>query len=531
MGTAIAVLMTRLDRSDVHCENHEMERTIDVGSNYREWWFVTLVGVTVALVAGGGVMLGARAEGGIPVLAAGVVAAVASSLAAVAIAKRRFSVRITPFGFVVHNRHGEREFTDEQVICASLYSTSNYSNGDWQSTTRVFDLWVEAKDHPERFKMVNRILLGAADPLEMLIERIVGHLCDRADAALAAKQPFEGENWALHNNELVVAIRRTTKAVRFDEIAALDVFDDHLCLWKQGEVEPTIRIPARSANTAVLQRLLRDRLPESSESDAPLGVDRLGRILFERKPGRLLTVVVWLLPISACGLFAAAALTAVVDGQIEPLLIGGALSMALGLLWLVPLSQCARLRCHERGIARRWLRWEKRLPFRDVDSFSYSAVKQYVKGIYWGTTFTLTFVAKRDGKPVTITYARTLRNADEELDHLRDHASRVIAARMAEEFGRGNAVSWTTGLKFLSDGLEYRASGFLGRKGPVLIAYDRIAGVDVTDGHFQMWVAGQKKPLVKESVSQPNFFPGYTFLVRLMVTHRSLRLNETVRGA
>jgi hypothetical protein len=65
----------------------------------------------------------------------------------------------------------------------------------------------------------------------------------------------------------------------------------------------------------------------------------------------------------------------------------------------------------------------------------------------------------------------------------------------------------------------------------VLVPYDRITGIDVTDGLFHLWIAGQKKPAVKEQVSQPNFFPGYLFLTRLMASRQGARLTETARGA
>jgi hypothetical protein len=522
--------MSRLDRSPYQCQNQVMERAIDVGGNYREWWFLTLVALTACLLPGGALLFATHHEAALPVLIAGAIAALVSALAAVAISHRRFSVQITPDGFLIRNRHGERQYTDEQVICASLYSTSNFSSGELKSITRVFDVWVEREADSERFKMTNRIPLGSADPLELLVERVIGHLYDRADAALAARQPFEGEGWALHANELVVKGKRVAHAVPVDELSATDVFDNDLCVWKHGQDEPVVRIPVRSANAAVLHRLLRDRLVEPSEATAPLDGNGLGRVLFERKPGRTLIVTVWLLPIAAFVLFAACAVASIVDRQLEPILIGGFLSLALTLLWLVPLSQCVRLRCHEHGVARCWLHWEKRLHFDDVDSFTYSAVRQYVKGMYSGTTFTLTFVSKAAGKPAKFTYAKTLRNADVELDHLRDHVSRVIAARMAAGFGTGAAVGWTDGLRFLSDGLEYRASGFLGRKAPIMVPYERITAVNVADGLFHLWVAGQKKPVVKEQVSQPNFFPGYLFLTRLMATRRETQLTETARS-
>jgi hypothetical protein len=92
---------------------------------------------------------------------------------------------------------------------------------------------------------------------------------------------------------------------------------------------------------------------------------------------------------------------------------------------------------------------------------------------------------------------------------------------MAKQFAGGDIVSWGDALRFFPEGLEYRASGFLRRKPPVIIPFDQITGIDVTDGQFRLWRTGQKGHAVKESVAQPNFFPGYFFLLRLLAVERS----------
>jgi hypothetical protein len=167
-------------------------------------------------------------------------------------------------------------------------------------------------------------------------------------------------------------------------------------------------------------------------------------------------------------------------------------------------------------VRRKWLFGTQQLKYADVDTFTYSAVRQFVKGVYAGTNFTLTFTSRADGKPRKLTYSRKLRNADADLDHLRDSVSQLIANRMAREFGEGRSVVWTDGLRFLPEGLEYRASGFLGRKAPIVLPYSQILGHDANQGVFWLWIQGRKKPVVKENMALPNFFPGYMFLLRLL---------------
>jgi hypothetical protein len=120
------------------------------------------------------------------------------------------------------------------------------------------------------------------------------------------------------------------------------------------------------------------------------------------------------------------------------------------------------------------------------------------------------------GKLKKLTYSRKLQNADSALDHLRDHISHLIADRLAAQFASGRTVAWTDGLRFFPEGLEYRAAGFFGRKPPVVIPYSQIFGYDTNQGMFWLWVHGRKKPVVKENMALPNFFPGYIFLLRML---------------
>lgn len=494
----------------------DREPAIEVGSSYRVWWFLALAGGSVCLAAGGVLLWLARANGGLPTLFAAAVLGAVTAFAAVSIAARRLAVRITPEGFIVCDRHGERIFSDEQVICASDYSTANFRNGERTATTRTFDLWVEGQQGPERFTMVNRIALGQDDPLDLLIERILEHLYDRAQAALDAREPFDGEGWSVHDGELLVLRKRVTDSVPLAELAAAEVFDDELCVWTHGQDKPAARISVRSANASVLHRLLRERITEPGEPTVPDGGSRLGRILFERRPTRTEQSLLWLMPMLAPLTFWVAIAIGIGGNGAERVIL--ALVIALGILcvWLLLLWQTVWLRCHEHGVSRRWLWWEQRVTYSGIKSFTYRAVPQYVKGVYSGTTFTLTFVADTGPRPVTLSYSRTLRNADNELERLRDRVSRAIAARMSEQYFQGGPVAWTDGLRFLPEGLEYRAPGWFSRQAPVMLRYDEIVHTEVSSGVFYAWVNRRAKPAIKEQTGQPNFFPGKLFLSRLL---------------
>lgn len=495
-----------------------MNTAVQIGRSYKEWWFVGLTALAGCLLAAGVLLLVIKDDAGLAVLMAGAIAGFSACMSAVVIARSRFQFEVHPSGFLVRDRQGVREFTDDQVICASLSSRPNYVNGVLNSTTRLFDIWVEGAGNPERIKLLNHLRLADSDPLATFIARVQLRLHERAEASLAAGQPFDGEGWTLHDEELIVPGGRETRGVRFDELAAAEIFDGHLCVWKTGQDEPVLRIPVSSANTWILLRLLQERLAKRPAGAVLPPGDQLGRILFERKPGRFAVALLWLFPLTSVGLVVVAVLLAIFQAGPHMLVAALPISFVLMMVWMFFVSRAVEFRAHEHGVRRKWLFRMQQLKYRDVDVFTYSAVRQYVKGVYSGTHFTLTFTTQVRGKTQTLTYSKQLRNADEGLEHIREYVSQLIAERMAQQLAGGRAVIWTDGLRFLTEGLEYRAKWLFGRKAPVIFPYSQIHGYDADTGTFHLWIYGNKKPVAKESVARPNFFPGYLLLGRLLAT-------------
>jgi hypothetical protein len=199
---------------------------------------------------------------------------------------------------------------------------------------------------------------------------------------------------------------------------------------------------------------LRERIAPRPDSNAEPSGERLGRILFERKPGKLTIMLLWFLPIAALVALAAIVLMALSRRDPEVLLVAIPVGCIIALPWALLLAQSVEFRVYEHGVRRRWLFRTQQLMYRQVDSFTYSAVKQYAKGVYTGTNFTLTFASMAGGKLNKLTYSRKLQNADAALDHLRDKISQLIADRMAAQFARGRTIVWTDGLRFFPEGLE-----------------------------------------------------------------------------
>jgi hypothetical protein len=490
-----------------------MNTPLQFGRNYREWWFIGLMASVVGLAAAGGMLLIVRHAAAVWVLLAAAVAAFSTAMSVVLIARSRFQIEINAHGFLLRDRHGEREFADNQLICAGLSFQPNYTNGVLKSTTRVLDLWVEGTHEPEQINLSTRLRIGTVDPLGPFVERIHAHLYERANAAIHAAEPFDGEGWTLHKSELIVHTGRNPQSARIAELSAVEVFDDCLCVWRHGQDEPVLRIPVASANTRVLQRLLEERI--AAGSGEPTIGGQLGRILFERKPDRSTSAMIWVLPILG-GIVAIAMVVLALLRFGGDVLIGLPICFVLLLVWLLVVAQAVEFRVCEHGVRRKWLFRVQQIRYADVESFIYSAVRQYVKGTYAGTHFSLTFASVEGSKWKKLTYSKTLRNVDAELDHLRDRVSELIANRMMEQYAARRAVVWTDGLRFLPEGLEYRAAGILGRKAPVLIPYSQIYGYDADAGVFNLWVHDKKKPVAKENMNKANFFPGYHLLARVL---------------
>jgi hypothetical protein len=502
-----------------------MNTAVQIGRSYKEWWFVCLILLAVCLSALGGLSLFANDDAAVALSTAAAIAGFSACMSAFVIARSRFQIEVHEAGFLVRDRAGERQFGDDQVICAALSSRPDFVNGVLNSTTRTFDVWVEGADGPERVTLVNRLAVGARDPLGPFIERVQMRLYERANAALAAGQPFEGEGWTLHQEELAVPVGRVTRGVRFEDLAAADIFDNRLCVWQTGQDEPVLRIPVTAANTWILLRLLQERIAIRPEGAVQPSGDQLGRILFERRPGRLILTLSWLLPLGGLIVLVAMVLLAVFRGGPEIFAIGLPVGLLGFIFWMFITSNAVEFRAHEHGVRRKWLFRTQQLKYADVDVFTYSSVRKYIKGVYSGTNFTLTFVAQ--APPVkaqarqptglqTLTYSKQLRNADAGLDHIRDHVSQLIAERMARQIAAGRAVIWTDGLRFLPEGLEYRAKAIFGRKLPIIIPYSQMHGCDIDDKKFYLWIYDQKKPVANESTARPNFFPGYLLLSRLL---------------
>lgn len=502
-----------------------MSLPVLVRSSLRTWDFTLLVLVGVAAFVGGWIAFANGERGiGIALHIVGGLCAAGSAIGLRWRISRRQWATLSESGFTLSDRRGETAYTDAEVRSLALHRKPNYFQGVEKSATRTLLVWLRERDAdtpPERLELTTTYKTGEADPLDTLINRLSRCVLDLARTQLAEGSTFAGKDWVLEEQNLVVAAKPAPLHARLDEIVMTGVVDHKLCLWRRGEDEVWARIPIDSINAYVLKWLLDERLAEC-ESEAEESVaGGLGRVLFERQPGRAQVV--------ACILIGPLALMTGI-GVVVWGVVGNrgqdAWSVIVGLAFLAGAIGCgygivharfAKFRCHQFGLVKRGVRNRKTLRYEHVEAFTYQATRMYHNGVYTGTLFVLDFEPFSEHKASRIRYMVNIQNADSELDNLRDQVSQIIAARMRREMDAGREVAWTPGLTFRGDTLFYRAAGFLGRsKVAVAIPLSEIGSHQCDEGTYRLFLKSGGKAVVQENTSVRNFYPGYHCMAGLI---------------
>lgn len=429
----------------------------------------------------------------------------------------------TADGFVLENRHGVFEILDHQVAEFATRVSVHYSAGEAKSSRRRWRFAVQGHEPLTRVELHYDFPLDQPDPLGPLIERVLAGLTARWAASLAAGQTLAGKGWELGRAQLTLDDR----SLPLDDVSAVDLVDGKVCVWVDDEMTPSVRIKAGSPNALVLARLLADRVRQSTRK-RPQPDARLGRIIFERdKSIRWYVLLPTFVGVVAVGVVIGSRLGAETELLKILLYVAGYTVPAAAVLGYMLVHRVNIFRCHQEGVCHLTTGGKTReLRYEDVGAFTYSATRQYVKGAYVGTEVRMRFEPQAGvgGKPIS--YAATVENADGELDHLRDHVGRVIAADMLRRLRQGELVGWTDGLVFTLEGLELTRSGGLVRRAATrLIPYSDVAATQFHDGEFFLYEAGTKRAVFKTPISAKNFFPGYALLG--LLRHASARAKHS----
>ena len=476
-----------------------------------------------SLLLGGVAVLSGQRPVALLLLAVGCGLVLGGAFLAVLLKQRRRFLQPTASGFLYLTAQGERTYLDDDVICVSLSQQQNYFWGNLQTVTRRFIIWVETTGIPERIVCISHLKPGMPDPLEAFVVRIIQELHSAAQDAYQHGQRVEGDGWALERGQLLLKSARSTAVIAIGDLSAIDIVDDHINIWRKGIDLPIGRIPEQTANAQLLVLMLKDLLSEqSTESEAGLPAGHLGRVVFERRPGSRSSVIFgWSLICLLWFLTMVMILSAVLQQRprrrmrmtFTAIVFG---SLAAAGSSLLTLQRRARFRRHAFGIHSRGMFTDRRLRYSEIANVSYAALRHYSHGIYNGTTLTMRFVPMPGLGLKTIRYSAHILNADAELDRLRDEISIVISERMKDFWTKQGSCPWIPFLQFQGESLSYSRLTFVGRNQPIQIPLTSIVNFGISDGSFHIWVDGQKKPVVSEETSQPNFFPGLMLFSNLM---------------
>ena len=418
-------------------------------------------------------------------------------------------IRDTGDGFDVINRKQEFHVPDNSVTSLALKTKRNYAGGELKSIFRQFVIWSDEEDGP--ITLETTLVDKWPDPLATLTARLWKQVLEHSKSALQAGRPFDGDGWRLDVQEFTWGKPAQQQSVARLEITACEEFDGQICIWRRGQDDAVAKFPTNGRNVCLLPQLL-----ESPEKPAGAAAEEetagLGRILFERRARRTPRLLAY----AGGGLLVFIGGVLLIVEEIEAKVTGVGM-IAVGVLCLVWAYSMAYsvFRCRERGVHKSGLFGQQELRYVDVGTFTYSATRHYHNGVYVGTHIGLHFVPLPEVKAAKINYTTTIMNEDASLDELRNFIAKAIAVRMASRLAAGEAVPWTQNLTLLPNGIQFRPQGFIGRKAVQTLPFENYGGQNLEQGVFYLFRQGEKKPVMSEQVSAPNFFPGYFLLLML----------------
>jgi hypothetical protein len=473
-----------------------MNERLLVGSTYKNAWFIIPL-VLAGLCAVGELIWGKG--GAFYGLAA--LCFLAAFVAWGLIFFRRRWLRIDLEGFALDGPGVQEAWRDVQVERLSWWISKNYRNGIAKSETCRLEVW---NDQGMRLKMVQSRPLQTATPFSEFASRVFENLRRRTQSTVEGGGRLHGKGWTLDRDRL----SWNGGELGMSDISGVAEFDGQVRVWKKGSNDAVFGVSARTPNAMLLKMLIDALRPKEEGTTRVESGDDLGKILFER-PGGQGRWMVCLLGVLACLI---GVLTFVASPGWGVAILGAGLGLFVRAWWIGGLM----FRCHEWGVSRRTRRKTTTIRYRDIAAFTSRATRHFLNGAYTGTSLSMEFRSRPELGGERIGWSASLRGMDEEMDNLRNHISKVIAARWIELLKAGQSLPWTGNLRLLPDGVEYRPSGLFGRKEWLKATYDEISGPRMEQGIFHLYVRGQKGAVTQESVASTNFFPGFYVLMLVL---------------
>lgn len=496
-----------------------MNDRVSVGTSYSDTLFVLLiVAACLGLFAGGLVYaIGGEQPFVVVLLSAGGVAAVLAVARGVWIAAGRQWIEDTDDGFVLVAGGREHKLEDADVRELATKSNTRFANGIPKANVRTGTFRVDAAVFPRPVAFRYEWPLNREDPLIDLWVRLLDRLANQAERELARDGELVGEGWALTRDGLVFPPTPDgSDELPFDRVAAAEVVDHQVCVWAVGEARPCFKVNLDSPNAPVLLQVLAKRLADRPPDDED--PESLGRVIFERDSSHS-ALTIFIGTVFAVGLFigGAAALYYYLTGMPNdrpPLALAIGLNIGAAVIALVLwFGRQNVLRCHARGVCRVRNGKATEMRYDEVKVFTYTATRHYHNGAYTGTALAMAFESVQGHK---LDYTTTVKNADAELENLREYVSRVVASGMKRRLEAGKVVYWTDRVAFEPDGLDIGGkAGLFGKGEDLFVEWADVADFTLDQGKFALFARHRGKAVYETTVNTPNFFPGF-FLILLM---------------
>ncbi len=410
------------------------------------------------------------------------------------------------------------ELNDADLVEMTTNVSTHFENGVPKNGKRKTTLLLDAPEFPVELELDYKWPVKNNDPLAELFERWHTAMMTKAEQELQTEGVLVGTNWSLTRDDVSYQPDGKAKAdeesVPIRDIAAAEIVDRKVCVWAEGEDLPFLKVPLGTPNATALFVLVNKFIVGKPSSAA--NTKGLGRVIFERNAG-------WTKAAIGAGIFfgliliVGGCLLIFVELQNRPPTIGvyflasGLIVIGVGLPIGGWLQRTNLLRCHERGLHRNINGKITDLRYEDIRSFTYTAVRHFYNGAYTGTIVTMECISFEG---VTTKYTAKFKNADDELDNLRDHVSRVIASTMFKKLEAGQDVPWTNEMTFEPEGIDIRGrAGLFGKTKDQFLEWAEIDNFGMDQGQFALFAYGEKKPVYQTTVATPNFFPGFYCLL------------------
>ena len=183
----------------------------------------------------------------------------------------------------------------------------------------------------------------------------------------------------------------------------------------------------------------------------------------------------------------------------EPIAVGAAVLIAIGLIAATASSLVNTLRCYERGLVKRTLFGrERKFAYSEANVLVYQVTR--VVSVYAQTNVRLEVVPAKPHRKI-----RLFGPYPEGIEAFRDAVAAAIAKKMIDRLASETEIAWSGKVRLSREGVLFPKAKFIGSE-TVSIPFSDNPKASFERGRFHL--AGKESALVLET-GAPNFYSGY----------------------